>query len=79
MDEVGPNDPCRVRQPAVTVTPVLADAISEAIRSSERFALLEKRPLKTAVEARLESTGEFPPGLNRRAEKVVTINRPTKR
>lgn len=38
--------------------------------------MLDSRCNKTAVEQYLESTGELPPGINRRVEKIVCIHRP---
>ncbi len=47
------------------------------VLENEALDMLEARCSKLAVEAHLESTGELPPGVSRRAEKVVTINRPS--
>jgi hypothetical protein len=38
--------------------------------------MLEARCAKLAVEQYLDSTGELPPGVNRRVEKIVCIHRP---
>ena len=38
--------------------------------------MLDSRCNKTAVEQYLDSTGELPPGINRRVEKIVCIHRP---
>ena len=38
--------------------------------------MLESRCAKLAVEQYLESTGELPPGINRRVEKIVCVHRP---
>jgi hypothetical protein len=47
------------------------------VREHEAFDMLEARASKPAVETYLASTGELPPGINRRVEKIIGINRPS--
>lgn len=42
----------------------------------DRQDLLEARCSKLAVESYLESTGELPPGVSRRVERLVSVKRP---
>lgn len=46
------------------------------VNETSSFDMLEARCSKLAVEAYLDSHGELPPGVSRRVEKVVSINRP---
>jgi len=60
----------------VSVTTADRGAFFDFVRDNGEWDLLEARPSKAAVEAYLETTGELPPGVSRRAEKVVSIHRP---
>jgi hypothetical protein len=52
------------------------EAFFSWVGETESFDMLEARCSKLAVEAYLDSNGELPPGVSRRVEKVVSINRP---
>lgn len=46
------------------------------VLENQAVDMLEARAAKRAVEAHIESTGELPPGLSRRVEKLISIRRP---
>lgn len=55
------------------------DAFFEFVESHGAWDMLESRCSKTAVEQYLEAEGQLPPGVNRRVERTLGVNRPKTR
>lgn len=52
------------------------DAFLEFVENNGAWDMLESRCAKTAVEQYLEAEGHLPPGINRRVERTLNVNRP---
>ena len=46
------------------------------VQENDAFAMLDKRPNKTAVLEHLKDTGDMPPGVELSTEIVVNVNKP---
>lgn len=51
------------------------DAILEHIKSTENWAMLERRVSKAVVQQYMDENNDLPPGINWRAETTVNIRR----